>query len=77
MIRKLTILAATAALAVSAAPPASAGPSKEPPPRGTTAHEYGHLTHYLINASGGWDPTFRAVRTRGPHVIASLNVKYT
>ncbi len=78
MIRSLSILAAITALAVSAAPVASAGPSKKPPPRGTTAHEYGHLTNYLmINASGGWDPTLRAVQARGTRVISSVNVKYT
>ena len=77
MIRALTILAAIAALAVSAAPVGSAGTSKKPPPRGTTGHEYGHLTNYLINASRGWDPTLRTVQGRGAHVIASLGVKYT
>ena len=35
MFRALSILAAAAALAVSAAPVASAGSSKTPPPRGT------------------------------------------
>ena len=78
MTRSLGILTAVAALSVSAAPAASAGLSKKPPPRGTAAHEYGHLTNYLIiNASGGWDPTFRSVQARGTHVISSVNVKYT
>ena len=56
MIRALSILAAVAALAVSAAPVASADTSKKAPPRVTTAHEYGHLTNYLTNA---WDPNWR------------------
>ena len=50
MIRALSNLAAVFALAVSAAPFAPAGTSKKPPPRGTTAHEYGQLTNYVINA---------------------------
>ncbi len=59
MTRVPTILAAVAALAVSAAPVASAGPSKKPPPRGawTGIHEYGHINN--LNASGGWDPLRR------------------
>ena len=77
MIRALRILAAIVALAVSAAPVASAGTSKKPPPRGMTAHEYGHLTNYLINAAGGWDPTLRTEHARGAQVIANLPVKYT
>lgn len=80
MIRLLSIVAAIAALAFSAAPVASAVPSKKPPPLGTMGafHEYGHLTHYLmVNASGGWDPTLRTVQVRGAHVIASVGVKYT
>ena len=60
MTRVVTILAAVAALAVTAAPVASAGPSKKPPPRGawTGIHEYGHINN--INASGGWDPLRRS-----------------
>jgi hypothetical protein len=60
--RALTMIAAVAALAVSAAPVASAGPAKKPPPRAAwvASHEYGHINH--INASGGWDPTLRSSR---------------
>ena len=62
MTRVLRILAAVAALAVSAAPVAAADPSKKPPPRGawTAIHEYGHIN--IINAAGGWDP----LRRNGP-----------
>ena len=77
MIRALSNLAAVFALAVSAAPFAPAGTSKKPPPRGTTAHEYGHLTNYVINAAGGWDPTLRTGHARGAQVITNLAVKYT
>lgn len=77
MIRALSILSAVVALAVSTGPVASASTSKKPPPRGMTAHEYGHLTNYRINASGGWDPTLRTGHAGGAQVITNLAVKYT
>ena len=119
MIRALSILAAVAALAVTAAPVASAGTSKKPPSptlegvsigagkdRGWFANlgaandvafngtskqgaifYNGHAglgakttrsegsVRGMVNASGGWDPTLRAVHARGAHVITNLAVK--
>ena len=81
MTRVLSILAAVAALAVSAAPVASAGHSKAIIYNGHAG--LGANSNHTadegrgINASGGWDPTLRAVQGRGAHVSASLGVKYT
>ena len=81
VIRILSILAAVAALAVSAAPVASAGHSKAIIYNGhaglgaNTNHTAGAVRG--INAAGGWDPTLRAAQARGAQVIASLGVKYT
>jgi hypothetical protein len=77
----LGILAAVAALAVLAAPVASAGHSKAIIYNGHAG--LGANSNHTadegrgINASGGWDPTLRTLQGRGAHVIASLGVKYT
>ena len=64
MTRALSILAAVAALAISAAPAPSADPSAKPPPRG-------------IHTGGGWDPFgVRAVsHTQGTGSVVQVGLK--
>ena len=75
-IRALTMVATIVALAVSAAPVAWAGLSKQPP-RGTWTgvHEYGHINNIVTDNK---DPDkLGAARNHGTGVIESVNVKYT
>jgi hypothetical protein len=85
--RGLTILAAVAALAVSAAPVASAGRPKVPPRQatvlynghaglGANARADGDVAKGVVTDNKDPDK-LGAMRTRGTGVIASLNVKYT
>jgi hypothetical protein len=53
MFRALTILAALVTLAVTAAPVASAGTSKNPPPREFEIKDSSFATSFMFHGSGG------------------------